>query len=461
VITDASRVAAVALLAFVGYWSTLQVPVSGDASAHVYAAYSVVREGNVDLDEYGDQQPPLVYFWRDIGGHRYAPYLPGNTALFVPFALAGTALGVEPISLGAVGVLSKLAASLYVAISVGAVYVALRTVVDARVATYLSLAYAFGTYAFAVASQVYWEHAPTLMLTAIALALVSRAPSAPRAAAYAGLFAGAAVAVRPTNAFVAAALLATLARVDSRVALRYVLWGVPAAAFLVTFDWLAYGSPFEVGRGPFLPGDLLTGTAGLLFSPSRGLLVYGPWIALGLAALAFSWRGPGDHVRWTLRFGSLAVAAIIVLFGSYAEWWAGWSYGNRYLSDPAPLYVLGVADAFRRGWLTSAVARAALAVAIGWSVLLQAIGAGLNYFYWRGLHWDAQPDITYSTQRLWDWGNAQWQFLFARLILEPPAAMTVELLSLTLIIIAFALLGGRRVQARMKGAMKSSNVARM
>jgi hypothetical protein len=82
------------VLALLAYWSTLQLPLSGDASAHIYTAFSFVHEGDADLDEYASTVPPLGAFTVEIAGHRYAPYLPGNALVFAPVAALAALAGV-------------------------------------------------------------------------------------------------------------------------------------------------------------------------------------------------------------------------------------------------------------------------------------------------------------------------------------------------------------------------------
>jgi hypothetical protein len=407
----------------------------------VQTAFSLWAEGDADLDEYRSLPPPLAAFARMIGGHWYAPYTTGNALLFVLPALAALAGGISPADIAAATALPKLVASVFVATSVGLVHLALRRLVPLRPALFLTLAYALGSNAFANASQLYVEHAASLLTVSTALLLALRGGT--RALAGAGLVAGLAVIVRPPNALFFVALVAFAAADGAAAARRLVLWALPPLAFQAVVDLIAFGSLVNPARAEVPLGPVVAGVAGQLVSPSRGLFVYAPWTVLAFVALASSWRGPADRARRLLRWSSLAVVATVILYGAYAEWWGGWTYGNRYLSDLAPLYALALADVWRRGWLDAPLARAALAVAVGWAILLQAIGAGLYYFTWNGYHWDVTPDINVTPWRLWDWTDAQWQFLLRRLVNDPGPAMIVELAVIVACIAGFAILAAR------------------
>lgn len=431
---------AAAALYVVAAWSSVTVRTSADATSHIQTAYSFILEGDADIDEYVGLAPPLDAFRARIGEHWYAPYTSGNALLIAPAAAVALLLCIDPTSIGGVSVFPKLLASALVAISVALVHLTVRRIVDARVALYITFAYAFATNVF-VAGHALVQHPASLAL--VAAGMYAALVRGPRAAAVIGLVGGLAIIVRPANAMLVAALVAVVAREERAAGFRAVVWMLPAAAFQATVAALAYGTPFATG-GPLPLGSLPEGLVGQLVAPSRGLLVYAPWLVASLAALAWSWHGPADRERWLLRFGSLAWLGVWILFSWYAEWWGGFTFGNRYMSDVAPLYALALADAWRRGWMRHALARGMLAIAIGWAVLLQAAGAGLWPFTWNGVHWDLTPHIDATPWRVWDWGDAQWQFVLRRLVNDPGPAMIVEASVILGCVAAFALLAHAR-----------------
>lgn len=430
------RAAALAILSFLAYWSTLQVPVSSDATAHVYTAFSFVREGDADLDEYARARPPFeARAFVAADGHVYSPYLSGLALIFAPIAALATVAGIDPASSAGAGVLAKLLASLLVSASVALVYVTLAREVKAETAGYLTLAYALATPVFGVASQSLSEHAASAFLIALAIVLVLARDADADPRSIAGLPLGLAAIVRPTNALALLAVVTFLGRRGPGPAMRALLWAAGPLSFQLLVNIVTFGSPLGPPR-PLPLGSILEGMAGQLVSPSRGLLVYCPWLLAGLVGLAAAWLGTPDRLRWLLRSGSLAFLATLVVFGSYAEWWGGWTFGNRYLADLLPFYMLGMVEVVRRGWLRSIVARAAFAVAIGWSLLLQAVGAGLYYFTWNGSHWDVTPNIDVTPERLWSWTDTQWQFLLRRLVTDPGPAMIVEVAVMLVVVVA-------------------------
>lgn len=420
---------------------------SGDASSHVYLAYSFITDGDAEIGECLAQPPSGQCLVWTFGPHQYAPYLPGNALLLTPLAAAANVLGVRPPSSLALGVLAKLQASLLVSASVAVLFVVLRRIVDRRAALLLTFAYAFGTFAFAIASQILWEHAASLLF--ISLSLLFSLGSA-RTAHRAGIPVGLAVLVRPQNALFGLGVLAFLWLRRRQAVPGFLAWGAPSAAFLFVFDLVALGSPFATTRVWLWGTDPVEGAIGMFLSPSRGLLVYGPFLLVAIASLANAWRrrepvDVAEPVReriLLLRIMGIVLAANVILFAMHEEWWGGWAYGNRYLGDLAPVYLLAIAHVWSR-WLSRPWARTAFAAAVAWSVLLQALGAAYQYFYWHGRHWDATPDITRTPERLWSWTEAQWEWMLFRLVNDPGAQVVVQAGVLVLVIGAFVLLTRR------------------
>jgi hypothetical protein len=91
-----------------------------------------------------------------------------------------------------------------------------------------------------------------------------------------------------------------------------------------------------------------------------------------------------------------------VLYGAYAVWWGGHTYGPRYMLDVLPFLVPLAAAAGARRLSRSAIA--ALWVALAWSVAVAALGA----FVFPHERWNLMPeDVDRHHERLWDWSDTQ------------------------------------------------------
>jgi len=161
---------------------------------------------------------------------------------------------------------------------------------------------------------------------------------------------------------------------------------------------LAGGSAFHPGLArplTYFARPFLAGLAGELVSPGKGLLLFSPWLLMGLAR-----RPDPDAVgdRFLDRLLGAGMMAQLVLFG-LAGGLGGFCYGPRFTTDmmPAAAWILAPA-------LPGIVGRRRLYlwILIGWSIAVQAIGV----FRYPGGHSDA---VLYSSPAApWHPSNAQF-----------------------------------------------------
>ncbi len=420
------------VLLFALLLSNLLIIWSPDVLPPSLFAWTVLREGDVDYDEFTflDREsyffracgrssataPPRVP--RSPGGppppgptdHVCSIFPPGAGLLalpaFAPFVVAGQ----PPNDLGLLLAVGKVVAAAWEALAaVLLIAAASRVSGDRGWALVLGLLYLFATSVRTVSSQALWQHgAVHLLLAAALLVLVDERP-APRALFLAGLALGFAVVVRQTSAvFAIAGALALLW--SRRPLVPFAAGAVLGALPLVVYDVVAFGDPFEQGYGekPF-ETPLLLGLYGLLLSPSRGLLVYSPFLVFAVPTLARAWRERSTLAPLWRAFG-LATLALLLGYAFYAEWWGGRVFGARFLSDAFPILTLALAVARPRG--RAAVVFAATAA---WALLLHT-AAALVY----DQRWDTTPtNVNFDPSRLFAWSDPQWLSVLGDAVSRP------------------------------------------
>ena len=139
-----------------------------------------------------------------------------------------------------------------------------------------------------------------------------------------------------------AALLLFLPRRDLwRRSALFVSGCLPGLLIVLCFNWHRFGSPFDffgdviVLARPLTPWfsmPHLEAMAGLLVSPGKGIIWYGPPL-LGVLACSFPlWR---RYLGVYVALGGYGVATVVMM-GRLPFWHGEWAWGPRYL---APLYV--------------------------------------------------------------------------------------------------------------------------
>lgn len=381
------RAAAVLIVATVTaatvYLANSQRLIHLDSQPQVWAAVSLLGEGNFDLDEFRPAiDPILVQTITSPSGRVYSMYPPGSTLALLPFLLPARLAGA-PLSLALLDAAAKAAAALWTAASVGLLLVALKRYAP-RGAWLATFAYAFGTTAFSAAAQDLWQHGPSQCGLAAALLLLAVPRSSPRRELGLGGALGWAVLCRTSNLLPALVLFTAGGRRGWRSAGRIAAGAVPFAIFTVVYNNATTGAPLLFAHtvhhgGAGFGQNLTTGVLALLFEPSRGLFVYSPFLLLAVAGVLGEVRRlrraprpehPGDPPPAPLAVvGAAAALPLLLLVAQWEEWHGGWSYGYRIISEVglllSPAFAAAVAHwRGRRILMAAAGALVALSVAI-------------------------------------------------------------------------------------------------
>ncbi len=388
------------------------------------------------LDRVIAQSPQLAEraaFARDRKGHwRDAyPVLPALIA-GVP-AVVGHATGaIDMDAPGAANLIAALTASLLTAAAVALVFVALSRLVALLPALAAAAALGLGTNYWTFVSRTLWAHETVAFGVALALWAWLRPATdiRPRDAIAGGLGLAMAGAARPQVAPMIALMLVWLvARVGLRRALAASVIIASAAAIVIVANLVWFGHALGATPALYSPQEAIAhgtagplsvepwvGAAGLLVSPSRGLLVFSPaWlIALaGLGALRRLDRGHG--LRWLLG----ASLAQFIVYSAFSVWWGGHTYGPRYMLD----LLIPLSPALALGFARLLGARLTAWPAVlllAWSIAV----AGLGAFVYPNDGWNTDPDdVDRDHARLWNITDSQ----IPRALHHPPSPQNFDL----------------------------------
>jgi hypothetical protein len=391
---------------------------SYDTQPTKFAARELLLRGTLALDYVVGATPEYAqrggFIHAADGRYRsvYSP-VPALAAVVIVWPLYQT--GILDIRAPlAPSLIAKLAASVLVSIGVVLAFFTARQRLSRRRALLLAIGLGLGTGFWSTSSQTLWQTGTA----AVGLAIAVFAFAAPHAeisglgAVTIGLGLGLAGTARPqVGPIIAVVLAGTCARSKPRVAIGAISLVALCGAVLCATNLRWFGHPLG---GLVLVQDLnsqvhatgatfglhLEGFAGLLLSPSRGLLIFSPVVLVAVAgfrqSLAEGWRSP---LPWCL----LALAAEYALYGSFAVWWGGHTYGPRYLLDGLPVAVPLAAVAMAPPRI-GRVAKAGALAALAWSMLVAATGA----FCYPNDLWNVYPaDIDRNHSRLWSVSDSQ------------------------------------------------------
>ncbi len=188
--------------------------------------------------------------------------------------------------------------------------------------------------------------------------------------------------------------------------------------------------PYYTGSRLSFHDDFFEAVAANLVSPARGLLVFTPILLF----VAVRWTRSGSQfVRSELRSFDLALTSIVALYlvavSSLTDnWWAGHSFGPRFMSDTLVVLVcllvpLGpmVVDAWQRfgrerQFGADTALAAGVVLALAWGLVVNAQGATMR----STLCWNGDPNVDQNVERIWSVTDGQVVSGFVALIEEGP-----------------------------------------
>ena len=307
---------------------------------------------------------------------------------------------------------AKWVASACVALSVAILFVTARPIAGRCLAVGIALSFGFGTSVWSMSSQALWQSGPSVLFLSLAVFCLSRISRSAWWWAACGASTGCAVLCRESAILFAAivachAMLCGWTDVGSRRSwssldafrplLMYCLAALPFAIALGYYNWYFLGSPFvlaktqaahffaeaKLGNPNLWQTPFLVGFAGLLCSPSRGVLVYSPLLIFTLWGAVVVWKKKRFR---DLRPLTIVALLFIVMYAKYFDWHSGWSFGSRYTTDLLPMLTICSAAVARhiarkRHWLVLFV------LALSWSVFVQILGA----FAYNVVGWNNRP----------------------------------------------------------------------
>lgn len=389
---DAAICLLLGLISLVIYNANLRSIPAGDTFPARYLPFAIWNSHTVVLDSLastvaqGRRLPGSPWrggeraFWVTEGrnGHLVSFYPIVVPVVVAPLYLPAIAYldkrGWDPPRLDNVArIMEKICASLIAAATVMLMYLLLlRRRSEPGLAAALTLVFAFGTTTWVISSQALWMHGLAQLLIVAALLLLTGPRSAPRVIAVGFLLALVACNRQP-DAILAAGLGLYALWWAGRMSPLLVAAGAAPVGVVVAYNLEVVGhiagAYASVAHAPdFVSGEVLSGLAGLLVSPMKGLFVFSPFL-LFLVFCAPVFRDRNTRVL------AVAISAAVVLqvaFYAMLDWRQGISWGPRWLTDMLPMLF----------WMLPpivlalpAVGRIAFGFACAVAIAIQGIGA--------------------------------------------------------------------------------------
>jgi len=388
----------------------IQEPVrntSSDPRATLLVSQALLQHGTIKLDHYGSEVlNQYGYVIAQKNGHAYYYFPLGTSLLSVPVVAVANGLGFdmlthEPIVQMAIVAMIALAMLFLL-------YALARLFLSPWPSLGLATLCWFGTSLASMVGTALWSHDFATLLAAGALYLVlskvRRNTQIPAYALAACLIL--AYLCRPTMALLAPFLLLYLFVYDKPSALKSGVWLVFFLLCFILWSQHEFSQPLP---DYYLPkrlegGDFLTALYGNLLSPARGLLIFSPFLLPPiLMALFLAFRN--KHFALILLIGLAWPTAHLLFISRFPHWWAGWSFGSRFMTDALPGLFILLFYSLSELRMGKATAFFLIGISGAFSIFVNSYQGLFNPYT---AQWNAAPNVDQHPEYLFDWRYPQF-----------------------------------------------------
>jgi len=398
-----------------------------DSDFSMLVSQSLLEQGSFKLDRYFVPRPPAIardgyvavgaYQLELVNDHVYYYFPHATSVLSLPYVAVARLFGVKPkddaSTHGEMEIQTSLAALLMAVVAV-VFFITGRLLLDRLWSCVVALGGVFASQVWSTASRGLWSHTWNLLLVSLIAYLLMRAETGRHRIQpiLLGTLSAWAYFVRPTSSIVIIAITIYLVLYYRSASASFIATLSVWAASFVAYSLHNFGqvlpSYFATSRLDF--SVLRTSLPGNLISPSRGMLIYLPWI-LFTGYLLIRYRRL-LKLRGLIGLSLIIVIAEFLVISAFTNWWGGSSYGPRLTIDLLPWLVLltipGLAVMLQERkeksvWWTAELAAGALLLTF--SVFIHARGATSQ----STLSWNVYPKNERDLEaKMWDWREPQF-----------------------------------------------------
>jgi len=375
---------------------------SADNAATRRIASQIVTRGTLDLAHDPPYEESFAWAAVTVRGRLLPAYPVGIGLLQVPYAAVALAGSFGSITPSLVARWEKHFAALLTVTSVAIFFFAVARSFGRRAAWGTSGVLALATSLPTCAAQSMWSLTGELFCTSLAFLFLMPGEGGRHRPAAAGAAMAGAFLCRPT-ALVSLFVLGVVAwRQSRREAVRYGLVAVVGVAAILFWQLRVYGNALgaygALGTEERMWGGTIPSSfVGTLLSPSRGILIWHPWLLL-LPFAAMNVH-PGSLREWWR--GSFAVLFLTWLLASLlTRWWGGGCLGPRYFTGVAPFLALLTAPLWSSA---SRRMRAALVAAVTFASATQLLAA----YNPKAADWNGVVNVDDHPRVLWSVRDSQ------------------------------------------------------
>lgn len=380
-----------------------------DPRGTLLVAESIVTHGTIRLDHYGETTlGAYANVTHEKNGHRYHYFPLGTPLLSVPFVALARLAGLDMVRDERA---TQTAIVFFVALVTVVLMVRLASsFLDPLNAVAIAAVFWLGTSLASTTATALWSHDFASLFALLGICLAVDVVKSDRGGRWPwiGICLFLAYLCRPTLALLAPFLLLFVGARNWRAALGSAMTLGMLLVLLMTYSRTEFGQWLP---DYYLPQRLDGGTFwralfANLASPSRGLLVFSPFILTVWLCRSAATPSLGMSRAWLL-IGLAWPVIHLVAISRFPHWWGGASYGARLMTDALPgLFLLTI-----RAWPVRArtfLERLATVVLVLSCAFAVYVNAYKGVFVEATAVWNQRPAIDAHPELIFDWRYPQF-----------------------------------------------------
>lgn len=382
---------------------------SSDPRATLLVSESIIKRGTIKLDHYGSEALDRYgYVVHKKNNYHYYYFPIGTSLASIPFVAAANAIGLDMIS--SEPAVQIFIASLTSVITLLFLFKLAGLFLNSKNALLASSVFWFGTSLSSTAGTALWSHnfATLFALLAIYFSVKSAKYNESPPWYLIASFLFSAYLCRPTMAILSPFAILFLLTYSRVAAIKTGLFLASLLGAFILFSIHEFGQmlPDYYLSKRLAGGYFYEALYGNLLSPARGILIYSPFIVFAWLCFKYSEKHWELKKSWLL-LGLAWPVLHLLLISRFPHWWAGFSYGARFMTDVIPgLFLLTL-----YAWPTNFKSR--MTNIVFWLFFVSCVFAitvntGQGLFNKYTAAWNANPNIDQHPEYLFDWSYPQF-----------------------------------------------------